>query len=120
MNCRGGSPPAFHVFFAIHGATKVSFLKRDTHGPILGFFNEAKFLFFLSPGFEKAMSIRLIARDLYRLQQEVEELEKALAAAPAETQAALRDQLRKTRAERDRMQRILEGTKAPPPYRQPR
>lgn len=66
------------------------------------------------------MSIRMIARDLYRLQKEVEELEKQLNAAPLEERKELQDRLRKTKAERDKMRRALEGTKEPTPYRQPR
>ncbi len=66
------------------------------------------------------MSIRMIARDLYRLQQEVEELEKHLNAAPLEERKELQDRLRKTKAERDKMRRALEGTKEPTPYRKPR
>ena len=57
------------------------------------------------------MSIRLIARELYRLQQAVEKLEKELAGAPFESSDALRDRLRKLRAERDRMRRALDGSK---------
>lgn len=66
------------------------------------------------------MSIRMIARDLYRLQQEVEELERELDAVPLEKKEGIRDRLRKVKAERDRMRRALEGTKEPPPYRKPR
>ena len=66
------------------------------------------------------MSIRLIARDLYHLEQEVEELEKALNSAPLEERPDLKDQLRKVKADRDKLRRALEGSKEPPPYRQPR
>ncbi|MFH1350517.1 MAG: hypothetical protein ABII26_06220 [Pseudomonadota bacterium] len=66
------------------------------------------------------MSLKLIARDLYRLQQEVEKQENELKTAPFDRRAALEDQLRKTRADRDRMRRTLEGSKEPPPYRMPR
>lgn len=66
------------------------------------------------------MSIRMIARDLYRLQQGVEELERELDAVPLEKKEGIRDRLRKVKAERDRMRRALEGTKEPPPYRKPR
>jgi molecular chaperone GrpE (heat shock protein) len=62
----------------------------------------------------------MIARDLYRLQQEVEKLEKEIKAAPYEKRVALEDQLRKVRAERNRLRRILEGSKEPPLYRKPR
>ena len=65
------------------------------------------------------MPIRLIAKDLYRLQQEVEQLEKRLETAPVEDREALKEDLRKVRAERDRMRRILDGNKEPPPYRKP-
>lgn len=57
------------------------------------------------------MSIRLIARELYRLQQEVAALEKEMARAPTGQIEALSDQLRKKRAERDRMRRALDGSK---------
>jgi outer membrane murein-binding lipoprotein Lpp len=66
------------------------------------------------------MSIRLIAKALYQLQQEVERLEREMEAAPYERQAALREALRKARAERDRMGRVLEGSKDTPPARSPR
>jgi len=62
----------------------------------------------------------MIARDLYRLQQEVEELERQLDAVPLEKKEGIRDRLRKVKAERDRMRRALEGSKEPPPYRKPR
>jgi len=61
----------------------------------------------------------MIAKDLYRLQQEVEQLEKRLAAAPAMDREAIRENLRKVKAERDRMRRILDGNKEPTPYRKP-
>jgi hypothetical protein len=63
------------------------------------------------------MSIRLIARELYQLEQEVERLEKRLKGAPAGQKEDLEEQLRKARAERNRMRRILEGSKEPSPYR---
>lgn len=66
------------------------------------------------------MSIRLIARDLYRLQKEVENLERALKEAPVDKRPDLEEQLRKLRAERTRMQRMLEGAKEPPTYRKPK
>ena len=66
------------------------------------------------------MPIRLIARDLYRLQQEVEKLEDQLKYTPSGEKRELEDQLRKLKAERDRMRRILEGSKEPPSYRKPR
>ncbi|MBW2358811.1 MAG: hypothetical protein JRF21_09005 [Deltaproteobacteria bacterium] len=61
------------------------------------------------------MSIRLIAKDLYRLRQEVERLEEQVKSAPFEKREELEDQLRKVR-----MQRVLDGAKEPPAYRMPR
>jgi hypothetical protein len=65
------------------------------------------------------MSIRLIAKDLYRLEKEVEQLEKALRESPLVTRTGLEERLRKVRAERNRMRGILEGSKEQPPYRKP-
>ena len=57
------------------------------------------------------MSIRLIAKDLYRLIGEVEKIENELNTALPEKRLELRDQLRKLKAERDRLRRALEGSK---------
>ncbi|MCU0559991.1 MAG: hypothetical protein MUD16_07330 [Desulfobacterales bacterium] len=57
------------------------------------------------------MSIRLIAKDLYRLQQEAARWERELAAAPAERREELADRLRRVRAERDRLRAALDGQK---------
>ena len=65
------------------------------------------------------MSLRLIAKDLYRLQKEVDQLEKRLETAPVEGREVLKENLRKVKAERDRMRRILDGNKELPPYRKP-
>ena len=65
------------------------------------------------------MSIRLIAKDLYRLRQEVERLEEHVKSAPFEKREELEDQLRKMRAERNRMLGVLDGAKEPPAYRKP-
>lgn len=66
------------------------------------------------------MSIRMLARDLYRLEKEVEELEKELNSAPLEQRPELKDRLRKLKADRNKLRRALEGSKEPPLYRQPR
>ena len=66
------------------------------------------------------MSIRLIAKDLYFLKKETERLEKQAKSAPFEKREELESQLRKVRAERDRMQGILNGAKEPTGYRKPR
>ena len=57
------------------------------------------------------MSIRMIAQELYRLIQEVERLKNKSKSVPFEKQAEIKDQLRKIKAERDRMHAILEGKK---------
>jgi hypothetical protein len=62
----------------------------------------------------------MIAKDLYRLQQEVESLEERLKSAPHEEKAEIKDMLRKTKTEHNRMRRILDGSKEPSPYRKPR
>jgi hypothetical protein len=66
------------------------------------------------------MSVRMIARDLYRLQQEVDRLEIQLKACPPAKREELEDQFRKAKAERDRVKRMLEGSKEEPPYRKAR
>ena len=60
------------------------------------------------------MSIRLIARDLYHLIRKVSEIEKQIDDAPLERQEALTDELRKAKVERDRLRRVLDGSKESP------
>jgi phage FluMu protein gp41 len=55
------------------------------------------------------MSIKLLARDLYRLQKEVEHLEQRLAAAPMKERGRMEEALRKIRAEKERVRRALDG-----------
>jgi hypothetical protein len=55
------------------------------------------------------MSIKLLVRDLYRYQKEVERLERELAAAAAEKKAAIAERLRQTKADRDLLRRALDG-----------
>ncbi len=69
-------------------------------------------------GTEK-MSIRLIAKDLYRLEREVEKLEKLVMEGPREKRTALEEALRTATAERNQMRRILEGSKDESAYRKP-
>ena len=57
------------------------------------------------------MSIRLVARDLYRLIREVSELEKQIESAAPEIKAALKNELRKVKAESERVRRLLDGSK---------
>lgn len=66
------------------------------------------------------MSIRLIAKDLYKLQREVEELQKRLEGLRGPEKEELLLRLQGIRAERDRLKKILEGHKAPPQYRVPK
>ena len=60
----------------------------------------------------------MIAKELYKVQQEVEELERQVKSSPMAERGALEERLRGLRAERDRLRKILEGKKASPPYRQ--
>ena len=55
------------------------------------------------------MSIRGIAKDLYRLQQAVDALEKKLASAPQDERDEIEQQLRKAKAEHPQLRRILDG-----------
>ena len=55
------------------------------------------------------MSIRLIAKALYHFQKEVEKIEKQIENTSYAKQVAMKDQLRKTRAERDRLRKMLNG-----------
>ena len=57
------------------------------------------------------MSIQLIAKELYRLLREVNELENAVAAADGRRKEALSERLRKLRAEYRRMRAVLDGQK---------
>lgn len=55
------------------------------------------------------MSIKLLARDLYRYQKEVERLEGKLAAAAAHDRVRLEEKLRIARAKREQLRRALDG-----------
>ena len=66
------------------------------------------------------MSIRIIAKDLYRLQKEVERLEQDLLSCPPDERKELEKKLTEVRAERDKVRNALEGAKVQPPYRRPR
>lgn len=55
------------------------------------------------------MSIREIAKDLYRLKQEVERLENLLAEAPLDKRLGFETQLRKAKHEYDYLKRALDG-----------
>jgi len=55
------------------------------------------------------MSIKLLARDLYRLQREVAHLESELAAARDAGRERIEEELRRARAEKARLRRLLDG-----------
>jgi hypothetical protein len=57
------------------------------------------------------MSIRLIARDLYRVLREIEDLEKQIAQAPPSKRPAMEQALRRRRAEQVQLRRALDGAK---------
>lgn len=63
--------------------------------------------------------IRELARELYRLQQEVDRLEEHLKIATPTEKEEIEDQLRGIRSERDRFRKILEAKKEGLPYRKP-
>jgi hypothetical protein len=50
----------------------------------------------------------------------VDRLESQLKACPPAKREEVEDELRKAKAERDRVKRMLEGAKEEPPYRKPR
>lgn len=55
------------------------------------------------------MSIKLVAKELYLCQKLVEQLELELAGLPWDRRAACEDKLRKARAQRDYLRRVLDG-----------
>ncbi len=57
------------------------------------------------------MSIRLLARDLYRVLREIKALEKRLSEAPLSARPELEEKLRRRRAEQARLRRALDGAK---------
>lgn len=65
------------------------------------------------------MPIRMIAKELYHLQQEVEKLEAEIESAALNEREAMRERLRKLKSERDRMRKILDGEKVDPLFKQP-
>jgi hypothetical protein len=66
------------------------------------------------------MSIRMVAKELYQLEQEVQSLEKRLKVASPKDRDELENRLVRLRAERDHLRGILEAKKEPPPYRRPK
>ena len=57
------------------------------------------------------MPLRLLARELYEAIRRVDEVQKRLASAPLAEQAEWLDVLRRAKAERDRLRRMLDGQK---------
>ena len=57
------------------------------------------------------MSIRLIAKDLYRVMHAIEDLEKQIARTPVNERQNLEATLRKLRAECGDLRRALDGAK---------
>ena len=57
------------------------------------------------------MSLRDLARELYRAQQEVERLEKLLLSATPEEELEIQSELQDARAERQQLQKIIDGRK---------
>jgi hypothetical protein len=63
--------------------------------------------------------IRELARELYRLEQEVDRLEERLRVAPSAQKEGIEEELRKLRSERDRFRKTLEAKKEGPAIRKP-
>lgn len=57
------------------------------------------------------MSLRDMARELYRAQQQVERLEKLLLSASAEDEPAIKHELQEAQAERQLLQKMIDGRK---------
>lgn len=57
------------------------------------------------------MSLRDLARELYRAQQQVERLERLLLSASPEEEMAIERELQDARAERVQLQKIIDGRK---------
>jgi hypothetical protein len=55
------------------------------------------------------MSIKMLAKDLYRLQKEVDRIEAALVGATIDERVGLEEKLRKARAQRALLRRALDG-----------
>lgn len=65
------------------------------------------------------MSIREVAKELYRLQKEVERLERLIEEEPQNRERLILE-LNKLKAQRDKVRAILEGMKRYPNIRRPR
>ena len=57
------------------------------------------------------MSIKNLARELYRAQQNVERLEKLLLSAALQDEEAIRGELQDAQAERLQLQKMIDGRK---------
>jgi len=55
------------------------------------------------------MSIRMLAREIYRYQQQIEHFEKELAAVPPDARPEIEEKLRQARAEMNKLKRALDG-----------
>ncbi len=66
------------------------------------------------------MSLKTLARDLYRVSKELEDLEKEFQNAQGPKKDELMERIFFLRQEKERLKKILEGHKTPPPYRMPR
>lgn len=63
------------------------------------------------------MSIRAIAKDMYRAQQAVGKLEAELEKALSQDKEAILENLRQAKAEWQLLRNILNGEKAPSPFK---
>lgn len=63
------------------------------------------------------MSIKAIAQELYRAQQNVERLEKEIEVVPSSEKDGLREELRQARAEWQILRKMLDGEKETSSFR---
>ncbi len=66
------------------------------------------------------MSLRLIAKDLYRLKKDVGALEQKILTASESEKSDIEKRLAAARQERDSLQAMLDSAKEPPAYRLPK
>lgn len=55
------------------------------------------------------MSLRMLAREIYRCQQQIERFEKEMNTLPPGQRSELEGKLRQVRAEKSQLQRALDG-----------
>jgi uncharacterized protein (DUF3084 family) len=62
------------------------------------------------------VSIKALARELYRARQKVDRLEKELAQAGLQDRDRIRQELQAAEAEKNQLRKMLDGAKVPSPF----